>query len=268
MTITSSVWTEEIIEVAGTRLQIVNGRQRRPAAHPSRRGGALRRSALARSPRRKQHIAHSLTSGLRRFPKNGLGNEHARPRRLVSARARRVGLAGCRCHRLLAWRLARRGDGDDVPAAVQQDDSCRRGRRQAQRWRDFRHLPRNRRRVSRRRLLGQCLRTPEFATVRPPEPSPEQMEAWLVAREEACRLSWKPYMHYPALPQLLGRVQDLPTLLVWGAQDFMVPVSAGEIYNQSIKGSRLEIIDDCGHRPEIEKTDEFLALVQDFFAGD
>ena len=109
---------------------------------------------------------------------------------------------------------------------------------------------------------------PEFATVRPPEPSPEQMEAWLVAREEACRLSWKPYMHYPALPQLLGRVQDLPTLLVWGAQDFMVPVSAGEIYNQSIKGSRLEIIDDCGHRPEIEKTDEFLALVQDFFAGD
>ena len=75
-------------------------------------------------------------------------------------------------------------------------------------------------------------------------------------------------MHYPALPQLLGRVQDLPTLLVWGAQDSMVPVSAGEIYNQSIKGSRLEIIDDCGHRPEIEKTDEFLALVQDFFAGD
>ena len=108
---------------------------------------------------------------------------------------------------------------------------------------------------------------PEFATVRPAEPSPEQMEAWLVAREEACRLTWKPYMHYPGLPHLLGRLQDLPTLLVWGAQDSMVPVNAGEKYNQAIPGSRLEIIDDCGHRPEIEQTDEFLALVRDFLAG-
>ena len=107
---------------------------------------------------------------------------------------------------------------------------------------------------------------PEFATVRPAEPSPEQAEAWAVAREEACRLSWKPYMHYPGLPHLLGRLQDLPTLLVWGAQDGMVPVSAGEIYQQSIKGSRLEIIDNCGHRPEIEQTDEFLGLVQGFLA--
>ena len=73
-------------------------------------------------------------------------------------------------------------------------------------------------------------------------------------------------MHYPGLPNLLGRLQDLPTLLVWGAQDGMVPVSAGEIYQQSIKGSRLEVIDSCGHRPEIEQTDEFLALVRGFLA--
>ncbi len=109
---------------------------------------------------------------------------------------------------------------------------------------------------------------PEFDTVRPAEPSPEQLEAWLVAREEACRLSWKPYMHYPGLPHLLGRLQDLPTLLVWGAQDGMVPVNAGEKYHQAIKGSRLEVIDNCGHRPEIEKSDEFLALVQGFLAED
>ncbi|MXY46356.1 MAG: alpha/beta hydrolase [Chloroflexi bacterium] len=109
---------------------------------------------------------------------------------------------------------------------------------------------------------------PEFGTVRPAEPSPEQMEAWLVAREEACRLSWKPYMHYRGLPQLLGRAQSLPTLLIWGAQDGIVPVNAGEIYQQSIKGSRLEVIDNCGHRPEIEQTDEFLALVRGFLAGD
>ena len=107
---------------------------------------------------------------------------------------------------------------------------------------------------------------PEFDTVRPAEPSPEQLEAWLVAREEACRLSWKPYMHYPGLPHLLGRLQDLPSLLIWGAQDSMVPVNAGEKYHQAIKGSRLEVLDNCGHRPEIERTDEFLALVQGFLA--
>ncbi len=104
----------------------------------------------------------------------------------------------------------------------------------------------------------------EFAAIRPEEPSADLVEAWAVAREESCRLSWKPYMHYPALPQLLGRVQNLPTLLIWGAQDPIVPVSSGEIYQQSIKDSRLEIVEDCGHRPDIEQTDEFLALVQGF----
>ena len=108
--------------------------------------------------------------------------------------------------------------------------------------------------------------TPEFDTVRPAEPSPELAEAWAVAREEACRLSWKPYMHYRGLPHLLGRLQDLPTLLIWGAQDGIVPVNAGELYQQAIKGSRLEVIDNCGHRPEIEQTDEFLSLVQGFLA--
>lgn len=118
-------------------------------------------------------------------------------------------------------------------------------------------------------LDAVCLNSaaaPEFPVVRPPQPDADLVEAWAVAREEACRLSWKPYMYYPALPQLLGRAQNLPTLIVWGAQDPIVPVSAGEVYHKSISGSRLEIIDDCGHRPDIEKTDEFLALIQDFFA--
>lgn len=110
--------------------------------------------------------------------------------------------------------------------------------------------------------------TAEFESIRPQQPSPELVESWAVAREESCRLSWKPYMHYPALPQLLGRLQDLPTLIVWGAQDPIVPVSAAEVYQQSIKGSRLEIIDDCGHRPEVEQTDKFLALIQDFLSED
>jgi pimeloyl-ACP methyl ester carboxylesterase len=106
----------------------------------------------------------------------------------------------------------------------------------------------------------------EFQTVCPDQPAPEQVEAWEVAREEACRLSWKPYMHDPALPHLLHRVRGLPTLIVWGRQDAIVPLSVGEVYRQSIQGSRLAVLEGCGHYPEIEKADEFVRLVQAFLA--
>jgi pimeloyl-ACP methyl ester carboxylesterase len=74
-------------------------------------------------------------------------------------------------------------------------------------------------------------------------------------------------MHYPALPQILPRLKRLPTLIVWGREDAIVPVSAGELYHRSIPGSRLQIFDNCGHRPEVERPDEFIRLVQDFLRG-
>ena len=108
--------------------------------------------------------------------------------------------------------------------------------------------------------------TPEFSQICPEQPTPEQAEAWEVAREEACRLGWRPYMHYPSLPHLLHRLRKLPTLIVWGRQDAIVPVSAAEVYHASIPGSQLVILDDCGHHPEVERSDEFVQRVQAFLA--
>ena len=108
--------------------------------------------------------------------------------------------------------------------------------------------------------------TSEFQEICPDQPAPEQAQAWEIAREEACRLGWKPYMYYPGLPNLLARLKNLPTMIVWGREDGFVPLSAGQLYHQSIPGSRLEILADCGHMPQVEKTDEFLALVRQFFA--
>ena len=108
--------------------------------------------------------------------------------------------------------------------------------------------------------------TPEYLTAYPEEPSPEQVEIWEQSREESARLTWRPYMYHAALPHLLGRVTDLPTLLVWGEQDGVIPVSAGEAYRDAISGSRLETIPNCGHHPEMERTEEFVRLVRDFFA--
>ena len=107
--------------------------------------------------------------------------------------------------------------------------------------------------------------TVEFRTICPDTPSPELAEAWEVAREQSVRLSWRPYMHDPALPHLLGRAASIPTLLVWGAQDAIVPVSAGRAYKEAIPGSELVVVEGSGHRPEIEAPDEFLKLVLDFF---
>jgi pimeloyl-ACP methyl ester carboxylesterase len=61
-------------------------------------------------------------------------------------------------------------------------------------------------------------------------------------------------------------LKDLPTLLVWGEQDDVIPNSAGEAYQRAIQGARLEILPGCGHHPELEKTDEFVGLVRGFFA--
>lgn len=107
-------------------------------------------------------------------------------------------------------------------------------------------------------------KTPEFNEYCPEEPDPELAALWEINREEACRLSWKPYMYYPGLPSLLRRLKNLQTLLIWGKRDGIIPLSAAHVYQESIPGSRLELIDDCGHQPEVEQTDRFIGLVREF----
>ena len=74
-------------------------------------------------------------------------------------------------------------------------------------------------------------------------------------------------MHYPALPNLLSRLKNMPTQIIWGREDAIVPLSAGQVFKDSIPGSQLAIIDNAGHRPEIEQTDEFVRIVQRFLSG-
>ena len=106
-------------------------------------------------------------------------------------------------------------------------------------------------------------RTPEFTALYGAEQTPEQFEAWEECRAETARLAWQPYMVDPSLPHLLGGVR-IPTLLLWGEQDRVVPPSVGEAYREAIAGSRLVLFPECNHRPEIEKRDELLAELRRF----
>ena len=55
-----------------------------------------------------------------------------------------------------------------------------------------------------------------------------------------------------------------PTLIIWGRQDGLVPLAEGEHFNKDIAGSKLVVIDQCGHMPQIEKPAEFNAAVLKF----
>lgn len=83
------------------------------------------------------------------------------------------------------------------------------------------------------------------------------------AGEATARIAWNPFFHDPKLAARLPLV-SAPTLVVWGADDGVVPVAHGEAYAAGIRGARLEILDGCGHLPALERPAELAALVAAF----
>ncbi len=69
--------------------------------------------------------------------------------------------------------------------------------------------------------------------------------------------------------RLDGRLAEIhvPTLVVWGKQDELLPISSGERYAAGIAGARLVSFDKCGHVPPVEKVPEFLSAVTSFLDG-
>ncbi len=56
----------------------------------------------------------------------------------------------------------------------------------------------------------------------------------------------------------------VPTLVVWGANDALLPLSMGERLHAGIGGSKLIAIKECGHVPELERPEEFDRALLDF----
>jgi pimeloyl-ACP methyl ester carboxylesterase len=59
----------------------------------------------------------------------------------------------------------------------------------------------------------------------------------------------------------------LPTLIVWGARDRLIPVEHGIAAHRAIAGSRLTIFDDVGHFPHCEAPERFLDTLLEFIDG-
>jgi pimeloyl-ACP methyl ester carboxylesterase len=96
---------------------------------------------------------------------------------------------------------------------------------------------------------------------------PAWPEAKLVAHvrnlESTARFAWSPYMHDPKLKGRLHRI-DVPTLLLWGAQDRIVTPAYGRAYAAAIPGAKFATIDQAGHFPHIEQPEQFARRVLSF----
>jgi 2-hydroxy-6-oxonona-2,4-dienedioate hydrolase len=56
----------------------------------------------------------------------------------------------------------------------------------------------------------------------------------------------------------------LPTLVMWGRQDELIPLASGEKLRDGIKGAKLVVFEQCGHVPQIEKSAEFNRALLEF----
>jgi pimeloyl-ACP methyl ester carboxylesterase len=91
----------------------------------------------------------------------------------------------------------------------------------------------------------------------------EQLIEMAANRIALAMYTWEPYMHNPKLRYWLHRVR-VPTLLIWGESDGLVPVAYAEAYGALIPGAELVVMPEAGHAPQVEQPDLFFHHVYSF----
>ena len=56
----------------------------------------------------------------------------------------------------------------------------------------------------------------------------------------------------------------IPTLLIWGSEDKIVPLSDGKLLTGLIKGSKLEVLQGVGHSPHRDRPEDVAQLIRGF----
>jgi pimeloyl-ACP methyl ester carboxylesterase len=59
----------------------------------------------------------------------------------------------------------------------------------------------------------------------------------------------------------------VPSLLVWGRRDPIIPVAHGEAAHAAMPGSRLEVFDNSGHFPHMDDPLRFVNVMRSFLQG-
>jgi pimeloyl-ACP methyl ester carboxylesterase len=96
--------------------------------------------------------------------------------------------------------------------------------------------------------------------------SPEDTDRQLANRYMAARLGWDPRWFNPDLERWLHRIK-LPTLLLWGGDDKLLPAAYAELWKERVPQTRVEITPDCGHLLPVEKGDWAAQHILNFIGG-
>jgi len=96
--------------------------------------------------------------------------------------------------------------------------------------------------------------------------TPDAIETFLRNRFATARVAWQPRLYDPHLAKWLHRI-DVPTLVVWGANDAILPVAMQAEFVRLIPGARAVTIDACGHVPQVERPAEVIAAIADHTHG-
>ncbi len=98
----------------------------------------------------------------------------------------------------------------------------------------------------------------------PDTPSSEALPALLQARQTLARFAWQ-FPDNPHLARYLYRV-NVPTLIIWGEQDYFVPSQHGQAYQEGIDDAALVVLPQCGHLPHLEQPEACLDAILDYLA--
>lgn len=93
-----------------------------------------------------------------------------------------------------------------------------------------------------------------------------EIDIVLQNRAALARIGWSPRLHDPQLPYWLHRI-DVPTLLVWGEDDLVVPFSCHKPYVDNIARAELMVLPNTGHAVQAERPDEIAERMQAFIPG-
>jgi pimeloyl-ACP methyl ester carboxylesterase len=96
--------------------------------------------------------------------------------------------------------------------------------------------------------------------------SDEDADRQLANRFMAARLGWQPRWYNPALERWLHRIK-VPTLLLWGENDKLLPSAYAKVWKSRVPDIRVELLPECGHLPHIEKAELAAEKLVGFLRG-
>lgn len=67
--------------------------------------------------------------------------------------------------------------------------------------------------------------------------------------------------------QHFAKFESIPSLLIWGSKDRMIPASHADNIRREVPNSRVEIFSDVGHFPQLDEPDLFFRVLDEFLTA-